>query len=106
MRLKILLPGLILFCRLAAAQPVDGTAVDRVMTNAMKAWHVPGASVAIVQNDRVVYLKAYGVKEVGGPTPVTPDTLFGIGSTTKAFPTTAMAMLVDDKKMDWDDPVR
>jgi CubicO group peptidase (beta-lactamase class C family) len=85
--------------------PVDTAAVDRVMNDALRAWRVPGASVAIVQNDRVVYAKGYGVKESGGSLPVTADTLFHIGSTTKAFTTTAMAMLVDEKKLDWDDPV-
>ncbi|MCU1349569.1 MAG: beta-lactamase, partial [Acidobacteria bacterium] len=90
----------------AAAQPVDPAAVDRIVSEALRVWHVPGASVAIVQNDRVVYARGYGVKELGGPAPITADTLFHIGSTTKAFTTTAMAMLVDEKKLDWDDPVR
>ncbi|HYM62172.1 MAG TPA: serine hydrolase, partial [Thermoanaerobaculia bacterium] len=68
-------------------------------------WRIPGASVAIVKDDRIVYVKAYGTKEIGRNDPVTPDTLFHIGSTTKAFTTTAMAMLVDEKKMAWDDAV-
>lgn len=89
----------------AAAQPLDTRAVDRLMTDAMRAWNAPGAAVAIVQNDRVVYVKGYGVKELGGG-PVTPDTLFQIASTSKAFTTTAMAMLADEKKLSWDDPVR
>ena len=70
------------------------------------AFHIPGAAVAIVQNDRVVYAKGYGVTELGGTTPVAAETLFGIGSTTKAFTTAAMAMLVGEQKMSWDDPVR
>src|SRR4029077_14859011 len=58
------------------------------------------------QNDRVVYAKGFGVREIGKPDPVTADTLFEIASTTKAFTTAALAMLVDQKKLDWDDPVR
>lgn len=69
------------------------------------AWQIPGMAVAVVQNDRVVYLKSFGVKEAGKPDPLTPDTLFEIASTTKAFTATAVAMLVDQKKLDWDDPV-
>ena len=84
-----------------AQQPFDKLANDTI-TN----WRLPGMAVAIVQNDRVVYLKGFGVKEFGKSDPITPDTLFEIGSTTKAFTSTAMAMLVDEKKIDWDDPVR
>ena len=69
-------------------------------------WHVPAIAVAVVQNDKVVFMRVVGVKEVGKPDPITPDTLFEIASTSKAFTTTAMAMLVDEKKMNWDDPVR
>jgi CubicO group peptidase (beta-lactamase class C family) len=100
----------ILFLLLLLANPVvaadiDARAVDRVMNDAMAAWHFPGAAVAIVKDDKVIFVKGYGVKEANG-TPITPDTLFEIGSTTKAFTTAAMAILVDEKKMDWDDPVR
>jgi CubicO group peptidase (beta-lactamase class C family) len=80
--------------------------VDRLAAETMRTWQLPGLAVAIVQNDRVVLAKGYGVKELGKPDRVTADTIFQIGSTTKAFTTTAMAMLVDEKKLDWDDPVR
>ena len=96
----------VLLTTAAAHADVDTKAVDRIVTNTMQAFHIPGAAVAIVQNDRVVYVKGYGVTEIGGSTAVTADTLFGIGSLTKAFTSAAMAMLVDAKKMDWDDPVR
>jgi CubicO group peptidase (beta-lactamase class C family) len=79
--------------------------VDKLVTETMKVWQVPGLAVAIVQNDRVVYAKGFGVREMGKPDPVTADTLFEVGSTTKAFTTTSLAMLVDQKKLDWDDPV-
>src|SRR5437868_4385329 len=92
----LLLPSLT-----AAAQNFDKAARD-----AVAAWQFPGMAVAIVQDDKVIFLKAYGVKEIGKPEPVTVDSLFQIGSTTKAFTTTAMAMLVDEKKLDWDDSPR
>ncbi len=72
----------------------------------MRAWNAPGVAVAIVREDRVLLLKGYGVKERGTNDRVTPRTVFAIGSTTKAFTTAAMAMLIDDGKMTWDDPVR
>src|SRR5438105_13139354 len=88
---------------LAVAQFSD---VDKMASDTMRIWQVPGLAVAIVQNDHVVYMKGFGVRELGKPDPVTPDTLFEIASTTKAFTATALAMLVDQKKLDWDDPVR
>lgn len=97
---------LLLVCPALVAQSIDPAAVDRLARDTMARWRVPGMSLAIVQNDRVVYLKGYGVRELGTSTPVTPDTLFQIGSATKAFTTTGMAMLVDEKKLNWDDPVR
>src|SRR5262249_46866925 len=57
-------------------------------------------------NDKDVYLKGHGMRELGSDKPVTPDTLFAIASLTKAFTTTALAMLADEGKVQWDDPVR
>ena len=90
----------------AFAQSVDSAAIDRLVEDALKEWQVPGAAIAIIRGDEVVYLKGYGVRELGSTQPVTPDTLFAIGSTSKAFTTTAMAILVEEGKMKWDDPVR
>jgi len=78
---------------------------DKAARQAFTAWQFPGMAVAVVQDDKVVFLQAYGVKETGKPEPLTVDSLFGIASTTKAFTSTAMAMLVDEKKLDWDDRV-
>src|SRR5213075_1077214 len=90
----------------ALAQSIDTAAVDRLAQHTLDAWHIPGVAVAIVIDDKVVYTHGYGVKEIGKSDPVTADTLFGVASTTKAFTTAAMAILVDEKKMSWDDPVR
>jgi CubicO group peptidase (beta-lactamase class C family) len=87
-------------------QAQDHAALDTLVHAAMKAFQVPGASVAVVHGEEVLYLKGFGVRELGKEEPVTPDTLFAIGSTTKAFTTTAIAMLVEDGKLAWDDPVR
>lgn len=88
------------------AQALDPAAVDCIVQEALKAWKVPGAALAIVRGDDVVYLRGHGVRELGKPEPVTPETLLAIGSCTKAFTATAVAMLVDEGKMAWDDPVR
>jgi CubicO group peptidase (beta-lactamase class C family) len=98
--------GLHFFSIAAASQPIDSAAIDRTVQEAMRYWQVPGVAVAIVRDDAVIYLKGFGVKEIGKKDPVTPDTLFPLASCTKAFTTTAMAILVDEGKMGWDDPVR
>ena len=89
--------------RAADIQPAE---IDRVIETARKAWDVPGIAVAIVHGEDTVYLKGFGVKRAGSADLVTPDTRFAIGSCTKAFTTTAMALLVGEGKMGWDDPVR
>jgi CubicO group peptidase (beta-lactamase class C family) len=85
------------------SDPLAG--LDGYITQAMKDWNVPGLGVAVVRNDSVVYLKGFGVKELGKPDPVTPNTLFAIGSNTKSFTAAATGMLVDDGRIKWDDKV-
>jgi len=71
----------------------------------MKTFDVPGMAVAIVKDGKIVVAKGYGVRKLGDPTPVDEFTVFGIGSNTKAFTTAALATLVDEGKLSWDDPV-
>lgn len=85
---------------------VNAKNLDTVVLGTMKAWQVPGLALAIVHNDRIVYINGYGVKDIAKPDPVTPETLFQIASTSKAFTSTAIAMLVDEGKVNWDDSVR
>ncbi|MCX6613141.1 MAG: serine hydrolase [Acidobacteria bacterium] len=80
--------------------------VKALVEAARNAWAVPGVAVAIVKDDKPLYLAGHGLREAGKTDPVTPHTAFQIASTTKAFTTAAMAMLVDEGKIAWDDPVR
>ena len=66
---------------------------------------IPGMAVAIVYNDQVVYLKGFGVLAKGGTAAVDPDTIFQIGSTSKAFTSALVAMMVDEGKFAWSDRV-
>lgn len=67
--------------------------------------HVPGAALAVVRGDEVIFARGFGVADVEKQTPATPDTPFFIGSATKAFTATLVGMLVDEGRMGWDDPV-
>jgi CubicO group peptidase (beta-lactamase class C family) len=84
------------------APPAD---LDTYVANSMKTFDVPGLAVAIVKDGKVVVAKGYGVRKLGDPTPVDERTRFGIGSNTKAFTTAALATLIDEGKLSWDDPV-
>jgi len=81
-------------------------AIDQLMKEALARWKVPGAALGIVKDGKVVFLKGFGVRELGKENPITPDTVFPIASCTKSFTSLAMAILVDEGKMTWDDPVR
>jgi CubicO group peptidase (beta-lactamase class C family) len=78
--------------------------IDTLVERTLKRWHVPGVAIAIVRGDKVIYLKGHGVRSIEDNAKVTPDTLFPIASCTKSFTTAALALLVDEGKMRWDDP--
>ena len=80
--------------------------LDAYVEKARAEWQVPGVAVAIVKDDRLVYAKGFGVREAGKPGAVDTDSVFAIGSATKAFTGAALAMLVDEKKIVWDGVVR
>lgn len=80
-------------------------AVDAIVANFMKAFETPGVSVAIVRKGQAPWLKGYGVRTMGKPDPVDAHTRFGIASNSKAFTGAALAMLVEEKKLGWDEPL-
>lgn len=79
--------------------------IDEYAAQAGRDWKVPGFAVAIVKDDKVVFAKGYGVRELNKPDPVDKDTLFAIASNSKAFTAAALAILVDEGKLQWDDKV-
>ncbi len=87
------------------AQGAPFRGFDEYVNKAMKDWEVPGMAIAIVKDDKVVYAKGYGLRELGKTAPVDEHTLFAIGSSSKAFTATSIAMLVDEGKLKWDDHV-
>lgn len=78
---------------------------DAYVRHAMKIWRVPGLAIAIVDNDRIVMEKGFGVRTVGSQAKVDEHTLFGIASDSKAFTTVALGILKDRGELDWDDHV-
>ena len=100
------LPAVVLLASaLCPAQDSVEKVVDQVVERARQEFNVPGIAVAIVKDGNVVLAKGFGVRRQGESAPVTAQSLFRIASNTKAFTTAALAMLVDEGKIRWDDPV-
>ena len=95
----------LVFSAAAQAQSTPPADLDAWVARAMKTFEVPGLSVAIVKDGKTVLAKGYGVRKLGSATAIDENTLFGIGSNTKAFTAAALATLVDAHKLSWDDPV-
>ncbi len=84
------------------AAPLEAT-VDPIVANFMRAFETPGIAVAIVRKGQPAWLKGYGVRTMGAAAPVDVHTRFGIASNSKAFTAAALAMLVEEGKLGWDD---
>ncbi len=90
------------------ALPADfRSKLDGFSARGLEDWKIPGFAVAVVHEGQVVYRGGFGERTLGGAEvdPVDADTLFGIMSTTKAMTALSLAMLVDEGKVHWDDPV-
>ncbi|MDE2978859.1 MAG: serine hydrolase, partial [Acidobacteriota bacterium] len=114
MRITRAIRAIVVFAAVAfAAGPLWSQSVeerlegfDEWVESVMTEWKVPGLGVAIVEDGKTVYARGYGWRDIERELPVTPDTLFAIGSNTKSFTATLLAMQVDDGALAWDEPVR
>src|SRR5437016_724863 len=109
-KLLLFLVILVAFGASSNAQRIDRSkfvrdSLDEYVNRALTNWRVPGAAVCIIKDGKLVLLKAYGIKELGDPAKVDVNTLFMIGSNTKAFTATALAMLQSANKLSLDDRV-
>ena len=98
---------LALFCLVLPATASDiPPSLDRYIERGMEAFDVPGLAIAIVKEGDIVLAKGYGARDKKGGGAVDADTVFGIASISKSFTTAALAMLVEEGKLQWDAPVR
>lgn len=109
MKKKLLYLHALCLILLASAQALAQTGappdLDAYVARALKEFEVPGLAIAVVKDGKVALVKGYGVRKLGEPAAVDEQTLFGIASNTKAFTAAALAILVDEGKISWDDPV-
>ncbi|MGH2614673.1 MAG: serine hydrolase domain-containing protein, partial [Thermomicrobiales bacterium] len=79
--------------------------VDAYVGATMEHFGIPGAAYAVVQDGQIIHAEGFGVRALGHPEPVTPETMMLVASVTKPMTTTYMATIVDDGSMRWDTPV-
>jgi CubicO group peptidase (beta-lactamase class C family) len=79
---------------------------DALVAEVMAEWRIPGLAMAVVRKDEPSVLRCWGICDIDRSAPVAPDTVFPICSVTKSFTATALALLVDEGRLDWDAPVR
>jgi CubicO group peptidase (beta-lactamase class C family) len=89
----------------SASAEVSAYNLDADVARAMKLFDVPGIAIAVVKDGKVVAARGFGVRKLGAPDKVDAKTLFEVASNSKAFTAAALAMLVDEGKLAWDDPV-
>ncbi|MET0649526.1 MAG: serine hydrolase [Pyrinomonadaceae bacterium] len=89
----------------AATSDLDAklAAIEKAVEEKRQALGIPGLSLVIVKDDKVIYMKGLGYKDFEKKVPVTPDTLFAIGSSSKAFTAMLVAMAADEGKLSFDD---
>lgn len=105
-RAFLLSVSILLLCAGAFGQSSSNIDVfDKYVEAARNQWQVPGLSIVVVQDGKVLLSKGYGVRELGKNEPVNGETLFGAMSTTKAMTAVALGMLVDEGKVNWNDKV-
>lgn len=88
----------------ASEDPFAG--FDGFVTSVMAEWKVPGLAIAVIKDGEIVLSKGYGYRDAERQLPVTPQTLFAIGSISKSFTATVLGTLADEGRIDWDEPVR
>lgn len=89
-----------------SAQQIAENTVDSLVQKALSAFNVPGIAVGIVKDNQVILAKGYGIADLNRKNKVYASTNFGIASNSKAFTTSALAILVDEGKINWDDRVQ
>lgn len=89
-----------------AADKFDAKDFRQFVNAEMQRWNVPGAAVLVVKDGKVIFSEGFGYRDVEKKLPVTPQTIFAIGSASKAFTALSTGILVDEGKLDFDKPVR
>ncbi|MEZ5756660.1 MAG: serine hydrolase [Emcibacteraceae bacterium] len=88
------------------AKELKSSDIDAMVGEVMKTFSIPGMAIGIIQHGQVSHAKGYGVRSLNDGGAVDENTYFGIASNSKGFTATALALLVEEGKISWDDPVK
>lgn len=97
---------LFVFTAVVRSQALTPSDIDSLVERSMKAFEVPGISVGVIKDGKVIYAKGHGVRSLNTGQKMDENTLVGIASNSKAFTCVALGILVDEGKIKWDDKVR
>lgn len=92
-------------CLSTNAQKISSRQIDKIVEKTLKSFNVPGMAVAVIKDGKLVIAKGYGITSIDSKKEVDKNTLFAIASNSKAFTTASLAILVEQKKLAWDDKV-
>jgi CubicO group peptidase (beta-lactamase class C family) len=106
MRLLVLLAAVTTLPAAVAAQPAPLQGLEAYIEQARVEWDVPGLAIAVVEGATTVWARGFGVRDLSTGEPVDDNTLFAIGSASKAFTSASVGMLVQEELLDWDDRAR
>jgi CubicO group peptidase (beta-lactamase class C family) len=103
---KVIAICLVSILYLSVQGQMSESKIDSLVKEVLKTFDVPGISVGIIKDGKLIHAKGYGVRSLKNNLPMDENTLVGIASNSKAFTSAALAMLVDEGKLKWDDKVR
>lgn len=106
MKLKSILYTLTFLSCISLSAQIEEVKLDQLIKNTLKTFDVPGISVGIIKDGKVVYAKGHGVRAMSNKKQMDKSTLVGVASNSKGFTCFALAMMVDEGKLNWDDKVR
>lgn len=101
---KIFLSTLLILSQIGYSQ-ITASEIDVLAERARTTFNVPGIAIAVVKDGKIIHEKGYGESSIVSKQKVNEHTLFGVASNSKAFTATALAMLIDEGKLNWDDKV-
>lgn len=104
-KITSVLSGFLCLFLSSTAQVINSAQIDTLVEKTLKAFDVPGIAVAVIKDGKIIHAKGYGVRSLRTNQKVDENTLFGIASNSKAFTAAALGMLVEEKKITWDDKV-
>ena len=85
--------------------PLTESEIDQLAEKSLKEFHIPGIAIAIIERGKITHAKGYGYRDIENKNKVSADTLFQIASNSKSMTAAALALLVDDGTLDWNDKV-